>query len=86
MHPNRSGFSRRVSGQFIPGASHRPTPRRRPSRRSTAGHDSSLPFRLSERSRVELDGCPSQGSVGLCVVDREPSLWAHADQHVLSLC
>ena len=50
-HPNRSVVSRRASGEFIPEAKHSPTPRRMPSRRSTPGRDSSLPFRPSARSR-----------------------------------
>jgi hypothetical protein len=50
-HPNRSVVSRRASGEFIPGARSDPTPRRRPSHRSTSGRHSSRPFRPSARSR-----------------------------------
>jgi hypothetical protein len=51
-HPNRSVVSRRASGEFIPGARSAPTPRRRPSHRSTSGRHASLPFKPSARSRV----------------------------------
>jgi hypothetical protein len=68
MHPNWSVFSRRASRAFIPEAEPRPTPRRMPSRRSTPGHHSSLPFRPSARYRV-----PTMPSADFCGAVREDS-------------
>jgi hypothetical protein len=54
MHPNHSGFSRCASGQFIPGTGDCPTPRQRPSRRSTPGHNCSRPRSGLRRAMTRL--------------------------------
>jgi hypothetical protein len=64
--PDRSVGSRRASCEFLPEATHHPTPRRMPSRRSTPGHGSSLPFRPSARARV-----PTMPSADFCGAVRE---------------
>ena len=56
VHPDRSVLSRGASREFLPDAGQYPPSRRRRSRHSTTGRNSSLPFRPSARSARLL--CP----------------------------